>query len=118
MKIDKNDISLLKILWEIKKSETLSTTDLAKKIFSDDIKNVYDLRKKDEFIRKRMKKWLKLGVLDYETIKNRHYFFLLKENIKFGEAKVKIKGQKSDIKLNFKDSVLLKHDGKWVLIEL
>lgn len=59
MKLDTLDIGILKLLGKIRKP--ITTTDMAKELFT--VQNNYQLKQKDNFIRARLKKLSKLGLV-------------------------------------------------------
>lgn len=87
--LDDNDIQILKYLCRI--GDFVTTTDLAKQMF--DIKDEYELKKKDNFIRSRLNQLVKKGFLITKK-ENRYTNYYLSENcmVKHGTPKISING--------------------------
>lgn len=65
-KIDDIDLKILKELYDLKPEEAQTTTDIAKKIF--DIKERWELRKKDSFVRVRLDKLAGENLITIEKV--------------------------------------------------
>jgi DNA-binding transcriptional regulator PaaX len=89
MKLDDLDIKILKFLGLIKKP--ITTTDMAKQLFV--IKNDYELKQKDNFVRMRLKKLSTTGLV-YSKEKNRHLYYTLCEHclVLSGTPSIRING--------------------------
>ena len=112
MKLDDIDIKILKFLGKLKKPVT--TTDMAKELFA--LKDEYDLKKKDNFIRLRLKRLLKAGLVIGKEENNHTNYVLCADCIVIsGLPRISIngtvfKGQKGDyvfiIKGGFLEQIL------------
>jgi len=77
-----NDISLLIKLVFLKKN--ISTYELAKRFF--DVKNRYELKKKDIFVRKFFDRWNRYGVINYSELNGKKYYTINKDNVIIGDS--------------------------------
>jgi len=111
----KNKVSIdwidLAIFHLVKTNGDMTTSQLAKFIFNP--RDDYELRKKDSFIRRRLQKWHKLGVISYEEIDGKKHWSFPKENIYIGEAKLVIDGD--EIYLGI--ALVLKVGDKWFVAQ-
>jgi len=110
MKVDEIDKMLFQ---ELKKNEA-TTTDIAKKIFKP--KNNYELKKSDNFIRIRMKKWEELGVIKGKT-NGKTIYSIFKDKVFIGDASVVINEKNQDAVLPVGQAILIKTDNEWALFE-
>lgn len=76
--IDIYDLEILKILYDLKKGENITTFSLAKKIFTDSPYNL--LKNKDNLIRKRLKKLEVYNLINIFKENNRTFYELQTEN--------------------------------------
>ena len=105
-----------KLLTEFTKKT--SSYAIAKNLFEKQIKNDYDLRKKESFMRKWFEKWRKLGVISSEVVNGVTYYSVNLDKIRWGEAilKLKCRGKVENINLGF--SLALKIENSWVIVTL
>jgi len=98
----------------LKLKSKITTSSLAKRLF--EIKNDYELRKKDSYIRSWLKKWEKAGIVKHLDDNGKRVYFLdlTKIGIVKNGVKIKTKGGSVEIKrllgLNIND--------RWYLIEV
>ena len=87
--LDNDDVQILKYLCKI--GDFVTTTDLAKKMFN--IKNEYELKKKDNFIRSRLNQLVKKKLLITKK-EDRYTNYYLSENcmVLHGIPKISING--------------------------
>lgn len=111
MKVDQMD----KTIFQELKENGATTTELAKKIFSPD--NLHELKRGDNFIRARMKKWEELGVLKGRETNGKTTYNLLKDKVFIGDASVVINEKNQDAVLPLGAAILIKTDNEWALFE-
>jgi len=110
----KNDMIILgRIISEADK--TMTTTELARKVFC--VKNDYELRKKDAFIRKWLKKWAKKGIVIEENDGKKCYYKLDLSKVTWGDGTISLKAGKGveKIKLGF---VMGIYDDGWIFVSI
>ena len=108
MKLDDIDIRILKFLGNMKKPTT--TTDMAKELFT--LRDDYELRKKDNFVRLRLKRLVKNGFVLSEEENNHTNYSLCRNCVVIsGTPKIAVngtsfKGQKGEYIFIIKDGFL------------
>jgi len=98
----------------------LTTSELAKLIF--DIKNKNELRKKDSYIREKLKKFIKRGVIVEYTdnpIKKKKYKLAGYNRVLFGIGELKLvnRSESINLKIPLGEIIVVKENSKSVLIE-
>jgi len=77
LKLDETDLGIIK---ELFKKKLTSTTSMAKKIYPNEINNLYDLKKKDMFIRSRLEKLNGIGLVEVSRDDGNALYFVNKKN--------------------------------------
>lgn len=98
MNVDEIDISILSCL----RSKARTTTEIAKLL--NEIKDRKDLLREDSFIRQRVKRLVKAGVVKEDMVEGRKTYKMRASKCRFGDAHLTING---DIKLDLGKVVLL-----------
>ena len=93
-----------------------TTTEIAKEIYND-IKNIYDLRKKDIKVRRALEKLEKKGILISEKVLKRKVYKINENSVGIAKGKITIQklNGKEIIKL---ENLALKVNGKWLLVNV
>ena len=78
-----NDFNILFYLVSLDKECT--TTEMAKAIFGKEIKDTYDLIKKDSYIRSWLKKFERMGIVKKVKNGNKTYYTINRENVMVGK---------------------------------
>ena len=92
-----------------------TTTNLAKVIFQP--KNDYELRIKDNFIRARLKKWTKFGILEKRENEGKTFYTVKPESIFIGDATLVVETQNETAVLELGKGILFKTNDTWFLYE-
>lgn len=105
MNIDEVDLQILRILYFLKKDETISTYSLAKKIFPD---NKSEWNKKEFIIRRKLKdKLSKYGLIKVELKNCKYIYNLILNNIFITKIRKK--------KINLDSEIIfLKIKNRWI----
>lgn len=99
------DLDIIKYLYNLKGSETITTYSLAKKIFNSDVvsnKNRF-YSDKQKYIDYRMQKLKDVGIINISKINNKKLFTLILNNVyfrKFKDKKREIDAQAIFLKIN------------------
>ena len=97
------DLEIIKNLYNLKGSQTITTYSLAKRIFND--KNTKNKNRfytdKANYIDYRMKHLKNLGIIDISRLNGKNLYILILNNVKKREKIIKV------------EELRLKIDGKW-----
>lgn len=105
--IDDNDLEIIKhLISSLKKRESVRTWTLAKMVYPEK-ENVYILRDKEPYVRSRLKKLAKYGLIETKKDKDGTDIFDIKM------AKFKLNSMP-----RLKKCISLKINNKWVVFEL
>jgi len=77
--IDEIDLQIIDILYNLKDNETITTYQIAKIIFPY-IEDEYEFKIKDNFIRTRLNKLAKYGLIKIDKASKKAYYFLILNN--------------------------------------
>ena len=108
IKLDRHDIGIIKILFNLDYNQSITTYKLGCEIFGKPA-NKYEARKWDNFVRCRLEKLSEYGLIDIITDGKINTYMLILDNVKsinFSYKKT-VKNQKS---------WLLKINNSWVII--
>jgi hypothetical protein len=109
--IDEIDLKIFEI---IKRDGETTTTKIAKEIFNP--QDDYELRKKDSFIRKRLKKWNDLGVISFVKRASTSYYKFPLKKIFFGKGKIEIVEEERKFCVELGNLLALNTKYGWLII--
>jgi hypothetical protein len=95
-----------------------SSYEVAKKLFNSEVKDDYDLRKKESFMRQWFEKWKELGVIKKETVDGVSYYSLDMSKIKWGNAILRLKCGKKSESINLGFSLAFIIGNSWVVVTI
>ncbi|MHA1667578.1 MAG: hypothetical protein ACTSUR_02875 [Candidatus Heimdallarchaeaceae archaeon] len=112
VKIDEIDIKMFEI---IKREKECTTTQIAKELFSP--KDDYELRKKDVFIRKRLNKWVEVGLIEKVENNGKSFYKIPLENIIFGKASIVVENEEKRVDIDIGNAMVVKLNDKWIIVQ-
>ena len=113
--LKKDVIMLLKLLLFFKKTTT--SYMIAKKLFN--VRDSYELKKRDMAVKFFLNRWNQYGVLKREDINGKTFYSIDPERIVYGDAKITIKLGKTKKTFNLGATIgILDKDDNWIFFQL
>lgn len=113
--LDDVDMTIIYLLF--KTGKPLTTTQITKLVFPT-ISNDYELRKKDNFIRSRMKKLESMNILLRIDNGEKSTYIPNLDNVDIGESILTFQSSYKKVKLDLGKTILIRIGDYWTLFEI